>query len=321
MSILGIDLGGTKLAVALFWETGEVKLKETVALEKREGEQVGELIKMQVQKYLNSEGRELKAIGVSVPGIYRMKAGTAWAPNMPGWEDYRLLGELSAAAGGIPIRIDSDRACYILGELWQGNAQGCQDAIFMAMGTGIGAGIISGGHVLRGAHDIAGAIGWMALAKPYQTKYDSCGCFEYYTSGRGLARLANELLEADTEYSGSLRSVHPDQLTAPHIFAAYESGDEVARRVIGEAVEFWGMAVANLVSIFNPEKIIMGGGVFGPAVRFIPEIAEEAKKWAQPISITKVSIEESALAGESGVYGAAFLALSSIQKRSAYAVD
>ena len=83
--------------------------------------------------------------------------------------------------------------------------------------------------------------------------------------------------------------------------------------MLNQAVVFWGMAVANLVSLFNPEKIIFGGGVFGPALQFLPRIKEEALKWAQPISINQVTLEQSGLGGDAGVYGAGYLALMHIQ--------
>jgi glucokinase len=93
------------------------------------------------------------------------------------------------------------------------------------------------------------------------------------------------------------------------VFAAYDNNDPLAKKVIEMGIEFWGMAVANLVSLFNPEKIIFGGGVFGPATKLIPAIKTEAAKWAQPISIKQVTIEAAALGSDAGVYGAAFLAL------------
>jgi len=83
--------------------------------------------------------------------------------------------------------------------------------------------------------------------------------------------------------------------------------------IIAQSIEFWGMAVANLISLFNPEKIIMGGGVFGPAVSLIPDIGKEAAKWAQPVSINQVSIVASALAGDAGVIGAGYMALKKIR--------
>ena len=312
MSILGIDLGGTKLATALFSESGTLLSKDVIALDHRTGAEVGKLITEQVKKYRVSEGSSLQAIGVSVPGISHRKTGTIWAPNIPGWEDYPLLQEIKQISGDVPVSIDSDRACCMLGEIWQGNARGCKDAIYLAVGTGIGAGILIDGNILRGSHDIAGAVGWMALDKPFQKKYIACGCFEYYASGEGIAKLTREILAADLTYKGTLKNYAPEKITAHHVFAAFEDNDPVAVQVFGECIEYWGMAVANLISIFNPEKIIFGGGVFGPAVKFIKPIQEEAAKWAQPISISQVSFEQSGLHGDAAIYGAGFLALKKI---------
>ncbi len=312
MSILGIDLGGTKLAVALLSEAGKIVSKEVIALDKRRGKEVGLLITEQVNKYKISEGSALQGIGVSIPGISRHKTGTVWAPNIPGWEDYPLIREIQQVAGDIPVCMDSDRACCILGEHWLGNARGCYDAIYLAVGTGIGAGILIDGKVLRGAQDIAGAVGWMALKKPFEKKYIPCGCFEYYASGDGIAKLTRELLLEDQTYRGVLTERDAEKITAHEVFEAFEKNDPLAVRVVQECIEFWGMAVANLISIFNPEKVIFGGGVFGPAVKFIPGIKEEATKWAQPISITQVTFETSGLGGDASIYGAGYLALKSI---------
>lgn len=313
MAVLGIDLGGTKLAVAVFAETGEIISKETIALDDKQGTEVGLLITEQVKKHLFAKkGTALQSIGVSVPGISHSKTGTVWAPNIPGWEDYPLLQELKQVSGNIPVTIDSDRACYILGELWQGNAKGSRDAIFLSVGTGIGAGILVNGMILRGAHDIAGSIGWMALDRPYQDKYISCGCFEYHASGEGIAKVAREMLNEQQDYRGELRNKQPEKMTAHDVFKAYKRKDPVAMEVIQQCIMFWGMAVANLVSIFDPEKIIFGGGVFGPGAQLIDAIKNEAVKWAQPISIKQVSLEKSGLGGDAGIYGAGFLALKNI---------
>lgn len=308
MAVLGIDLGGTKLAAAVFSETGEVLTKEKVVLGDRQGAEVGLLITEHVKKYLSSRP-SLQSVGVSVPGISHHETGRVWAPNIPGWEDYPLLQELQQVAGRIPVNIDCDRACYILGEMWQGNAKTCKDAIFLSIGTGIGAGILVNGTILRGAHDIAGAIGWMALDRPYQDKYTSCGCFEYHASGEGIAKVAREILHEREEYRGELRNIKYEEITAHDVFEAYEHKDTLALEVMQQCIAFWGMGIANLVSIFNPEKIIFGGGVFGPGVQFIADIAEEASRWAQPISMSQVSLEKSLLGGDAGVYGAGYLAL------------
>ena len=250
------------------------------------------------------------ACGITVPGIYRANSGTVWAPNIPGWDDYPLRAELESALGpSVRVVIDSDRAAYILGETWRGAAAGARDAIFLAVGTGIGAGIMTDGRVLRGHADIAGAIGWLALDRPFEPRYVSCGQFEYRASGPGLAAVASELVATDTTYGGELRAVARNVMTAAHVFAAHERGDPVARRVIDDAIAFWGMAAANLVSLFNPETIVFGGGVFGPATRFLPQIRAEATQWAQPISMQQVRFVASTLGGDAGLYGAARLAL------------
>lgn len=302
MSLLGIDLGGTKLAIAVFSEAAELLKQETVPLERRTGAAVGALLTAQVSKLVEEQLHKedpVAAIGVCIPGISNRKEGTVWAPNIPGWEQYPLAAEMMAVAPGVPVLIDSDRTCYIMGEVWKGAAQGCTDAIFVGVGTGIGAGILADGHFLRGRNDTAGAIGWMAMEKPWHPKYKQCGHFESLASGDGIAKVAQEMLAADISYNGIL-SKNAD---AAAVFAAYEQADPLATKIISQCVAWWGMAVANLVSIFNPEKIIMGGGVFGPAIPLIPAIHEEAAKWAQPLSMQRVQIVPSQLGTVAGCWG------------------
>jgi glucokinase len=313
-AVIALDLGGTKLAGAIFTPEGRILCKNVVPLTGRKGRAVGKLICCQLALLLDAaraRQRKITAVGVSVPGISYSRTGRVWAPNIPGWKDYPLRRELLAAVRSQRIRIviDSDRACYILGETWRGVAAGCRNAIFLAVGTGIGAGILVEGRVLRGAHDIAGAIGWLALDRPFQRKYVGCGCFEYHASGAGLAKVASALrTHAPTTPSLQECTTSPFA-SARDVFAAYDRRDPVAREAIAQAVQFWGMAVANLVSLFNPEKIIFGGGVFGPGAKLLGDIYAEAEKWAQPISIRQVKLEVSKRGGDAGLYGAGRLAL------------
>ena len=313
MAILGIDLGGTKLALAVFNQEGKMIFSQKIPLAGRTGHAVGALVREEVNKLLNNQQAwAIDAIGISVPGISRGKTGTVWAPNIPGWEDYPLSKELQAIAGDRPVVIDNDRACSIMGELWQGAAKGLNDAIFLAVGTGIGAGIVANGTILRGAHDIAGAIGWLDLGHPFHAKYSSCGFFEHHASGVGLVKMAKEMVKAYPGYTGMLKDKEDSSLSADHIFEAYAKNDALAVEVVQQAVSYWGMACANLVSLFDPEMIVFGGGVFGPAIQLIPLIENEAKKWAQPIAITQVSFRSSALGNGAGVYGAAYLAFKAV---------
>ena len=313
MAVIGLDLGGTKLSGGLFSENGELIFKDSRKLEKRTGDDVGLLIQDFV-KYLIDKANNLTvticAVGICIPGISYHETGCVWAPNIEGWENYPVREKIQEIVGNdIKVIVDSDRACAIFGESWLGAAKGCENAIFLAVGTGIGAGIIVNNQLLRGAHDIAGAIGWWALDVPFQEKYIPCGCFEYHSSGEGIAKVAREILADDKIYDGVLRKKPIAEITSHDIFAAYSDGDDVAKRTMRTVITFWGMAVANLVSIFDPEKIIFGGGVFGPAVQFIDDIYEEAKKHAQPISIKKVKLEASKLGSEAVLIGAGYMAL------------
>ncbi|MDA0195660.1 MAG: ROK family protein [Bacteroidetes bacterium] len=312
--VIGIDLGATKIAGGLFDIDGNLTITESILLNNATGNEVGILITGLIDKLLKSgseQGLTVKGIGVCVPGISNQHLGTVWAPNIPGWESYRLHEEISQMMedNSVAVVIDSDRSCSLLGEVWKGCAQGSSNAIFLAIGSGIGAGILANGTIVTGAGGIAGAVGWLGLNQPYFTKYDSCGNFEYYASGIGLVRYTRELMADDTAQESILWQKSLENITAEDVFEAYDQGDSIAGQVIENAIVYWGIAVANLTSIFNPEIIIFGGGVFGPATKFLNEIKEEAKKWAQPISIGEVDLQKSSLGGNAGMIGAGYLAI------------
>jgi glucokinase len=304
--VAGIDLGGTKLAAAAFEEDGKVLHRESVSLSGKEGKEVGALIGDRLA-FLAKEFR-CTATGVCVPGLYRSAAGTVWAPNIPGWDDYPLREELKSRAGSRHrVTIDSDRAAYILGETWLGAARDCRDAIFLAVGTGIGAGILSGGRIVHGHGQLSGAIGWLALDRPFRKRFTQHGCFEDQASGPGLVRVAKDFMTLNTDYMGELRD--KPGLQSRDVFNAEQAGDPIAAIVVHNAISLWGMAAANLVSLFNPEVIVFGGGVFGPALKFLDNIFDEATKWAQPLAMKQVRFVGSGLGNDAGLFGAARIAM------------
>ena len=306
MSYAGIDLGGTKLAAAAFSDEGEILFRESIQLAGREGREVGSLVTSTMTRLREDHG--CTATGVCIPGLYRSTKGTVWAPNIPQWDDYPLLAELmEAAPASHRVTIDSDRAAYILGETWKGAARGARDAVFVAVGTGIGAGILSAGQIINGRGDVAGAIGWLALDRPFASRFVQHGCFEDQASGPGLVRVARDFMAEDTAYRGVL--LGPDEITAADVFAAHDAGDVIAGRVLDNAIQLWGMAAANLVSLLNPQMIVFGGGIFGPAAQFLDRIRAEARRWAQPIAIEQVEIVASTLGSDAGLYGAGRLAM------------
>ena len=303
MAIIGIDLGGTKISAALFTRNGDLLAKEYRLLDGAVGTEVGVAIAETIFA-LRTRRPDLpvEAVGICVPGIVYSKKGTVWAPNIPGWDNYPLMNDLKVILSdrSIRISIESDRTCYILGEVWKGAAQGCTDAIYLAVGTGIGAGILLDGRIIHGANDIVGATGWMALEAPYKEEFIPQGCFEYYASGSGIGNQAKRLYgdESKTSYD---------------VFADYGK-NPVATQILDKAIRMWGMGTANLVSLFNPQKVIFGGGVFGPAVQYIDRIYAEARKWGQPISMRDVVFCPSQVGGDAALLGAAYLGILETQR-------
>jgi glucokinase len=317
VAVIGLDLGATKLAGALFDADGNLVERALVLLEHWEGDQVGRLMIEQVstlREKAAARGWDVKAVAAAVPGLAHPETGAVWAPNIGGWEDYPLRDVLLRAAGETcPVVVESDRAASIVGEVARGAARGCRHAVFLAVGTGIGAGILVDGAILRGAHDLAGAIGWMGLDRPYRPLYVRCGGFESHASGSGIARSAQELLRAEPGYRGPLSETSWESITAREVFAAFAAGDSLAAKVVANAVECWGMAVANLISLFDPEIVVLGGGLFGPAAGQLERIIAEARQWAQPLSFPKVKVCISALGSDACLFGTGELA-----RRAAY---
>jgi glucokinase len=308
---IAIDLGGTKCAGSIINEKGEILNKSIDKIADLKGKEVSIQISSLISRLVDSldSASQVAGIGISVPGISYQEKGTIWAPNIPGWDNYALLKDLQEELGiSIPVHIDSDRACSISGEVWLGAAKGVQNAIFLAFGTGIGAGILVDGKILRGKDDIAGAIGWLALDDQYPEGYKQFGCFEYNASGDGLVRLCKDLYTQD-EFKTSMNI---DVVLAKDIFSAYDAKDSLAIKTIDIAIEYWAKAVANLVSIFNPEIIVFGGGVFGPGLKFLDQIYKRSKRWAQPVAIEQVKLVGGELGVNAQLFGAVRLVMDKI---------
>jgi glucokinase len=223
-----------------------------------------------------------------VPGIYDPVTGQAWAPNL--WGD-RQVAVRDALAELLPVRltIDSDRSGYLLGESWLGVARGCTDAVFLGVGTGIGAGILCAGRVVRGAAGIAGAVGWFATDADW-TPQGTLGCWEAQAAGPALARRAHAL-------------------TAEAVTDAAQKGDAVAQRAVAAVAHALAMGIANLISALNPQIVVLGGGLMQASDLFLEPIRRAVPRWAQPISARQCRIEPSALGEDAGLFGAARLAL------------
>jgi glucokinase len=320
----GVDVGGTKITAALFTREGEMAGREKVAIDKSGGgaaaAQVAERISV-LAAAARSAGGRLAAVGVCVPGVVYPETGRVWAPNIPGWDEFPLLdrirekppeNEIGRERGlvpDVPVVLDSDRSAYVAGEAWRGAAAGAKDAVFLAVGTGIGAGIISGGRLVRGHEAIAGAVGWFGLDPAFKPEYASMGCFEAEASGASVARKAGEELARGRPSSLRGRAGGADEaVTAEAVAEAARAGDPLAREIVAGAVTYLAMGVANIVSLLNPETIVLGGGLFRAADLFLEPVRREFRRWAQPLAARTVRIEISALGEDAGLYGCGRLA-------------
>jgi glucokinase len=288
------DLGGTKIAVARVDMTGSIT-RERIGSTPQEG---GEAVVQAIAKMLN----ELPAAGacalaVDVPGL-AYSDGSVWAPNIPGWQRMPLATKLRARFR-LPVLVESDRNAFVTGEAWLGAARNCRDVIFVAVGTGIGAGIISGGRLIRGHSELAGCLGWMAVCDRFRRDYETVGCLESHAAGPGLARTA--------------RKAYGHAIETRELAKRAREGDARAKELIAEAGRHLGLGLANLVSLLNPEIIVIGGGMAALGNLLLAPAREAVKTWAQPLAAKHLRIIRSRLGLRAGLVGAAKLAFEAVK--------
>jgi glucokinase len=315
----GVDVGGTKISSALFTNKGEMTAKAKVAIDKAGGDKAADQVAAAIrglERAAADEGGLLLAAGVSVPGIVYSESGRVWAPNIPGWDRYPLLARLEREDDTPDLSdvvLVSDRSAYVTGEAWRGAAAGATDAVFLAVGTGIGAGLLSGGRLILGQADIAGAVGWFGLNPDFEPAYAAMGCFEAEASGSSVGRKARELLAAGRpSLLRELAGGRLEDITAETVAEAARRKDPLALEIVTEAVRYIGMGVANIVSLLNPEVVVLGGGLFQAADVFLEPVRTEFRRWAQPLAAETVRLELSALGEDAGLYGCGKLAWDSI---------
>jgi glucokinase len=304
--VLAVDLGGTKLAVALATCEGKLIGRKSVNVAVDSPLAPVKQIIATARDFVGAKPvREVLAgVGVAVPGLVR-KDGTVWAPNLPGWNRMALARRLKSALG-VPVEVESDRNAAVLGESWRGAARRKSDAIVLMLGTGIGAGILSGGRLLRGAHELSGCAGWMVVTETQEDDVRGVGQLEAFAAGPGIARAAKEELARGIE--SLLREIPPDSITAYEVAEAARRGDALSIEVFLEAGRLLGYGVANLVSLFDPEVVVIGGGLARASDLFLEALRKSMKERAQPIAGAKVRVVTSKLGGDANLLGVARLA-------------
>jgi glucokinase len=285
---LVVDLGGTKIAAARVDTAGKITHHREALTPAGGGKAVVAAV-IDILHQLPQQG--VCALGVDVPGLADAD-GSVWAPNLSGWKRMPL-GAMLNAHFRLPTLVESDRNAFVTGETWQGAARNCRDVVFLAIGTGIGAGIISGGRLIRGSRELAGCLGWMAMGPRFLPRYKG-GCLESHLAGPAIAREASRIRKTAT--------------TTRELIQLARQGDPASKKVIAQTGEYLGLALANLVSILNPEIIVVGGGVAAAGNLLLSPARDTMRQWAQPLAGKQVRVIRSRLGTRAALLGMAKLA-------------
>ncbi len=312
-AIVGIDLGGTNIVAGCVAEDGStlagVRSVPTGA-ESGPDAVIGRIIATAKESIAEARAAdptlELVGVGVGSPGPLNTRTGVVLlTPNL-GWVNMPLRQRLQDGLG-LRTALDNDANCAVLGEWWRGAARGTRNAVGITIGTGIGGGIIIDGRLYHGASDIAGEIGHMTIdANGRRCKCGNYGCVEAYASGPNIALRAVEAIESGQ--ASSLPSyVNGDlhRLTAQTVYEAAQSGDDLAQEVVRDTARFLGAAVGSLINIFNPEAVVIVGGVTLAGESLFEPLRREVSRRAFKPAVQVCRIVPGELTGVAGVYGAA----------------
>jgi glucokinase len=311
--VLGIDIGGTNLVVGSVAEDGSVlhaMASEPTHAEAGATAVVDRLVALAERAIARTRrevpGAQIAGVGVGAPGPLDTRSGVVLlTPNL-GWVNMPLRKIIHDRLG-LPAALDNDANCAVLGEWWVGAARGARHAIGITIGTGIGGGLVLDGKLYHGASDVAGEIGHTTIdTQGRRCKCGNYGCLEAYASGPNIAMRAIEAAEAGAETSLS-RLVDGDlrKISAQTVYEAARAGDELALEVVNDTAKFLGIGIANLLNIFNPEVVVVCGGVtLAGDHLFVPLRREVARRAFRP-AVQACRIVPGELINTAGVYGAA----------------
>lgn len=274
MAAIGIDVGGTSIRAGVVTGTGDVldtartgTPRDETALEEAIAGVVADL-----------RGRhDVAAVGLAVAGfVARDRMSVMFAPHLP-WRAATVADRMSQRLG-LPVTLEHDANAATFAEYRFGAARAASVGVFVALGTGIGAGLVLGGELFRGAHGVAPELGHMCLVPGgRQCPCGKSGCWERYCSGTALAATTIELLATRPEHATVLaREVagDPDALTGRRVAGAARDGDPLARRAMAELARWLGEGLALVADVYDPEVIVIGGGVSASAPLFLDDARE-----------------------------------------------
>ncbi len=313
--VVGVDLGGTKISAALSNLNGEVISQTTVPTKAEEGEiPVLNRIIDSIEKVIKDGAvgyEDIKSIGIGSPGPLDAEKGTIiYTPNLP-FKNFNLVDPIKNKFG-VPVFLDNDANVAAIGEYMFGAGRGAKHIVFFTVSTGVGGGAVLNGKVYRGHTSNALEIGHMTVAPDGpRCNCGNIGCVEATSSGTAIAKRGQEAITSKVETS--LRKY--DKITSYEVFTEAAAGDEVCKDIIDNALNYLGIAVANAVSIFDPEIIIIGGGVSKAGDIVFDTVRNVVNKRCFKSMAESVKIVPAGLGTDAGVIGAVALALIETQDK------
>lgn len=293
---LGVDIGGTAVKLGLVDENGRVlrRAERNVSFDGYKTP-ILDTVQRAIRDFLAEDAPELAGIGVSATGQIDSRRGVVAGTcgNFPGWIGVAIKGTLERAFG-LPVTVANDANCMLLGEVWAGAARGYTDVVGVTLGTGVGGGILTGGRLLEGARGLGGELGHFRLhaLDGVACTCGAIGCYERYAATTALVRGAQRMgLDA------------PDGRT---IFEAAAAGDARTQAVLNHWINEIAQGLAGLVHIFNPQLILIGGGVSAQQALLIDPLAEKVRASIMPAFAEGLEVKAAALQNDAGLVGAVY---------------
>jgi glucokinase len=312
--VVGVDLGGTNIVVGAMPEDGsrEIAMRSQPTMSQHGSDAVTGRINQMIEDVITITTAETGAkredflgVGIGAPGpLDREKGLVIVAPNL-GWVNYPLRDHVQNAVK-LPTTLDNDANCATLGEWWTGAAKGARHVVGITIGTGIGGGLILDGKLFHGASDVAGEIGHTTIdSTGRRCKCGNYGCLEAYASGPNIADRARESLTGEeSSILVQLAGGDPARITAQTVYDAAQQGDVVAREVVRDTARFLGAGVANLLNVFNPDVVVIAGGVTQAGEALFEPLRAEVRRRAFKPAVDACRIVPGILPGSAGVVGA-----------------
>lgn len=312
--VAGIDIGGTKIAIALQTIQGKQIASRRLPTQVNLGpHKIMENVLQAIEEMLADSETKLTAVGVGCPGPINIERGLVLSPtNLPDWVDFPIV-EIIRNRFCVPIVLDNDANAAALGEYFYGTGRGFKDILYVTISTGIGGAIICNGHLHHGVGASAGEVGH-TIVKPdgIRCRCGSFGCLETIGSGLSIARRMKEMLAARNGKNVL------DEITAETVVEAVKRGDAAARSIWDETIKFLAIGVGNAITLIAPEAVIIGGGVAAAGELLLKPLRYEIRKNVTMLPIEKVEILKASLGSDSGVCGALILAQRGYEKNYEY---